>query len=204
MIYHRCIDAITGTNVSRVQCDVRSFPAINDTSNLSFTELRTLVQNSTAMLLLQNPPNGTFQTAFVIDDPNGKSVNCYYVHLSSHSNYNPKTFGANGSLNLCYFLLYWSFLYVFYVARPTPIVTTESGEVTDGMLTIEPRRRRVARCLPDQISSQLIQNGSPVVGNWFLTEPGAIVDEMTINGFANSITNRSRKSTRVHENYSVN
>ena len=80
MIYHhRCIDAIIGTNVSRVQCDVRSFPAINDTSNLSFTELRILVQNSTAMLL-QNASNGTFQTAFVIDDPNGKSVNCYYVH----------------------------------------------------------------------------------------------------------------------------
>lgn len=72
------------------------------------------------------------------------------------------------------------------------------------MLTIEPRRSRVVRCLPDQNSSQLVQNGSPVVGAWLETEPGANVDEGAINGFANSIANRSRKSTRVCVNHSVN
>ena len=126
------------------------------------------------------------------------------MYIDHHTAIITKNIWSQWPLTSLLFLTLLVILYAFYVARPTPIVTTESGEVTDGMLTIEPRRRRVARCLPDQSSSQLIQDGSPVVGNWFLTEPGAIVDEMTINGFANSIANRSRKSTRVHENYSVN
>lgn len=70
---YSCIDAVTGTNVSRVQCDVRSFPVINETSNLSPTELRALVQISITMFTQDVPP-GIFQTNFTIDDPNCKSV----------------------------------------------------------------------------------------------------------------------------------
>ena len=83
---------------------------------------------------------------------------------------------------------------LFYVVRPAAIVTSEQGEVINGVLELEYQRRRVLRCLPDQSSSQLIQNGSPVVGAWLVTEPGANINEEAISGFANTIANRSRKS----------
>ena len=59
--------------MSRIQCDVRSYPAINEVSNVSPAELRALVQMSIAMIL-QNTSPGIFQTNFTIDDPNGKLV----------------------------------------------------------------------------------------------------------------------------------